>query len=74
MKGTPRMTQEPELKPCPFCGGEAEIWRSSPDGKRRAWISCMGRCAVLITSEHITDAEAVAAWNTRHPASTGMEK
>lgn len=54
-----------ELKPCPFCGGEAEIWRAHPENPpRKAWIACMSRCAVM-TKEHDTDAAAIAAWNTR---------
>ena len=52
-----------ELKPCPFCGGEAEIWRAQQG--RTAWIGCMGRCSVLVSKEYKTDAEAIAAWNRR---------
>lgn len=51
------------LAPCPFCGGEAELWNAHDN--RPAWIACMGRCAVLISKEHATDAEAIAAWNRR---------
>ena len=53
----------PDLLPCPFCGGEAEIWRAHEG--RTAWVACMGRCAVLVSKEYTTDAEAIAAWNTR---------
>jgi len=52
------------LKPCPFCGGEAEIWRAKPGSDRKAWIACMARCGVL-TREHMTDEEAVDTWNGR---------
>lgn len=52
-----------DLKPCPFCGGEAEIWRANRE--RSAWIACMGRCCVLVSKEYTTDAEAIAAWNRR---------
>ena len=55
----------PELLPCPFCGGDADIWRAS--GERTAWVACMGRCSVLVSKEYTTDAEAIAAWNTRAP-------
>ena len=55
----------PELKTCPFCGGKAELWRAHPHPDRAAWISCMGKCSVLVSKEHKTDAEAIAAWNTR---------
>lgn len=55
------------LKPCPFCGGDAEIWRAHPENPRRhAWIACVSGCAVL-TKEHLTDAEAIAVWNRRVP-------
>ena len=59
------MTKPPELLPCPFCGGACEIWNANEG--RPAWIACMGRCAVLVSKEHKTDAEAVAAWNARAP-------
>lgn len=52
-----------ELKPCPFCGGEAGIWKAQQE--RPAWIACMGRCSVLVSKEYKTDGEAIAAWNTR---------
>ena len=57
------MTKPQELLPCPFCGGACEMWNAN--NGRPAWIACMGRCAVLISKEHKTDAEAIAAWNTR---------
>lgn len=59
------VTEREKLKPCPFCGGEAELWRASADRRRSAWIACMGKCAVLITKEHTTDDDAIAAWNRR---------
>ena len=51
-----------DLKPCPFCGGEAftysmETW----------WVShacdCLGK--YIGTKEHQTESEAIAAWNSR---------
>ncbi len=62
------------LEPCPLCGGKAEIWRAHPDEppRRRAWIAGMDRCLVL-TKEYDTDAEAIAAWNTRpQPSGEGL--
>lgn len=56
-----------DLLPCPFCGGPAELWRANETHKLKAWIACMGRCAVLITSQHTTDDEARKVWNTRVP-------
>ncbi len=59
-----------ELKPCPLCGGRAEIWRAHPEGpKRKAWIACVDRCLVL-TREYDTTEEAIAAWNRRAPSVT----
>ena len=54
-----------DLKPCPLCGGRAEIWRAHPDRpQRNAWIACVDGCLVL-TKEYPTDAESITAWNTR---------
>ena len=60
----------PDLKPCPFCGGEAEIWRAHRG--LTAWIACMGRCAVLVSKEYTADEEAIAAWNTRAPLAEAL--
>lgn len=54
-----------ELLPCPFCGGKAELWRAHPENpKRKAWVACMDRCAVM-TKEYETNQEAAKAWNRR---------
>ena len=61
----------PELKPCPFCGGPAEIGTYSIDGYTTAWTGtckdnqCNGYCiADYFRSAHSLR-EAVAAWNRR---------
>ena len=56
------MAEEQTLRPCPLCGGSAKLWRAL---NLNAWISCVGTCAVLVSSEYSTDAEAIAAWNAR---------
>ena len=59
-----------ELLPCPFCGGEAELHPSydmetdSVDGWF-AWCNNKECECVPETREHFTEAEAIAAWNTR---------
>jgi len=63
---TPDPDLAAHLSPCPLCGGEAEIWRAHME--RTAWIGCMGKCSVLVSREYKTDADAIAAWNTRVPA------
>ena len=51
-----------ELLPCPFCGGEARLDTSGPRIAGR-WVYCCGCGAV--GGLRMTEAEAVAAWNTR---------
>ena len=55
-----------ELKPCPFCGDSAFFY---PDGDKEGHsVMCRGvadpSCA-LNTFGYATEAEAIAAWNTR---------
>lgn len=50
-----------ELKPCPFCGGEARVLK---DGLPYVVIECE-RCFGR-TNCNVTEKEAIAAWNTRH--------
>ena len=59
-----------ELKPCPFCGGEARIYMNDSDLDNILYY-CMCTndrgCNVLpITLDHYNEAEAAAAWNTRY--------
>ena len=59
-----------ELKPCPFCGGEARIYMNDSDLDNILYY-CMctndNGCDVQpYTLDHYTEAEAAAAWNTRH--------
>lgn len=57
----------PDLKPCPFCGGKAVIQTNN----RGLWIvgcvddfMCMGNIN-HIAMIHITEEQAVEAWNRR---------
>lgn len=69
------MTKAPELKPCPFCGGEAKAgFRTDSSGQTEAFVSCWS-CLCGMTQEldwHMTPAETekekaeiVASWNSR---------
>ena len=60
------MSATDELKPCPFCGGEAEI----VGDYYMEWIAeCVECCASSMT--YATEAEAVEAWNTRAATTIG---
>lgn len=51
---------EPELKPCPFCGGEAKRGEHWKAGK---YIMC-SKCNTAIT-DVIVKTDLTTAWNTR---------
>ena len=53
-----------ELKPCPFCGGEAEtLTAESMHGGNLYGVMC-ANCAGR-SDVYDTEAEAIAAWNSR---------
>lgn len=63
-----------QLKPCPFCGGEAELISSEPstanhnDGAVHSAVACFCfGCKVMPYPKlwHVNDSEAISAWNTR---------
>ena len=47
-----------ELKPCPFCGGKAEM-----KSYTRFWVACDD--CLSETSTYSTKEEAIEAWNRR---------
>ena len=54
-----------KLKPCPFCGGEAEVimgdlWRNYKVGCRNIKCPIFPR-----THSYLTKEEAIKTWNTR---------
>jgi hypothetical protein len=53
-----------ELKPCPFCGGSAEI-RKMPNAKLFK-ARCSGVCGVSVCKTGWTKEEAAKKWNVRH--------
>ena len=54
-----------KLKPCPFCGGRAEVWETSWGGRI---IKCQG-CKVLFALQGVGNADIDdrirEAWNRR---------
>lgn len=53
-----------EIKPCPFCGGEAETNNlMRPDINDRYWIEC--RECGIITKIFDNEQEVIEAWNRR---------
>lgn len=63
----------PDLKPCPFCGGEAvydfhakgmpEAWENDCDH----WVYCDAEDCFANVGLCESKSEAIAAWNTRAP-------
>ena len=52
-----------ELKPCPFCGGEAEIYDGIIFGSRQYEPRCVKcECAIGL---YDTEEQAAVAWNRR---------
>ena len=55
-----------DLKPCPFCGGEAET--ENRHNRYTDWweVKCTD-CNASLNERYEYEFEAVAAWNTRKP-------
>ena len=58
-----------ELKPCPFCGYEAEISGGRFDGKATSYVMCK-RCGAMgefffVSPKYASDDRAIEAWNRR---------
>ena len=60
-KGEARMTEQPKLKPCPFCGGEA-IWKPMFVQNENRVIGC-SKCVAEMNC--LTHKQAIQAWNRR---------
>ena len=50
-----------ELKPCPFCGGKAEILNYSEN----AWLVYCRMCDGMVERWRKTKKEAIEQWNRR---------
>lgn len=62
---------EGELLPCPFCGGRASTRKIDARGFHVTWdVYCLNfECWCIAHIGALTEAEAIAAWNTRAPSS-----
>ncbi|MGE8143027.1 Lar family restriction alleviation protein [Novosphingobium sp. NPDC080210] len=57
------------LLPCPFCGGDATPDYSNIEGEAAYHFHCQnGDCPAWPNVQGYTEAEAIAAWNTRAAA------
>ena len=54
-----------ELKPCPFCGGEARVFHFSSAIRDEVWRAVCDKLFCAQGPDGYTEAEAIAAWNTR---------
>ena len=50
-----------KLKPCPFCGGKAEMLNYS----KNEWLVYCPACDGMVERWRKTEEEAVEQWNTR---------
>lgn len=64
------MTHTPELKPCPFCGGEARVIYHGDSNFRAHEAQCLSCTATTFAT---TKSDAIAAWNTRTEAGVVRE-
>lgn len=58
-----------ELKPCPFCGHEAELSSGKFDGKDTSYVMCK-RCGsqgefFFVSPKYASAERAIKAWNRR---------
>jgi len=58
-----------DLKSCPFCNSKAKI--DKPSRSAPGWQVFCPKCETVATPVFATEAEAIAAWNTRAPAEKG---
>lgn len=55
-----------ELKPCPFCGGEAEVIKAHQIFERPYVVICKNtKCRASLGEFSSTREEAIEAWNRR---------
>ena len=65
-----------ELKRCPFCGGEAEIWDGYIEEFLKTEYMKYVQCnyCKASTKLYFTEKKAIKAWNTRKPMERILER
>ncbi len=67
-----------ELKPCPFCGGEAREYSdcAQPNEILHYWIDCDNDgCDIEVsTKRYYSESEALEKWNKRHSIDSEQEQ
>ena len=68
-------TEAPDLKPCPFCGGDYQTWQHVRDGRT---LGC-SKCGARFTEyngppDNSAETRLVNAWNTRADLSGAKDK
>lgn len=60
-----KMEKLKPLKPCPFCGGKAEMLVSEYDDSRKEYLVACAECDGMVERWRETEEEAVEQWNRR---------
>lgn len=69
-----------KLKPCPFCGGEAQVnerYRSGTPNRKMYWVSCKA-CGISQQNTNVSgyryQSKAIDRWNRREPIDKIVEQ
>lgn len=70
-----QMSEKIKLKPCPFCGNEAEVIKAHSSFLLPYTVVCTTEeCGASVGKFRRTREEAVGAWNTRKPIEKIVER
>lgn len=71
ISGTENANGVPQLKPCPFCGGEAETSNRRFERTLLSWVYCTS-CGSA-GGYRYTEQQAIEVWNTRAYDDAGLD-
>ena len=63
-----------ELKKCPFCGGEVEMFTEQLDAVRDCYNFHCESCNMSVYYDYSDKEEAIEKWNTRTPVDKVIER